>query len=109
MGRLDNTARRLLRVMGYLAEGNPTRDFLPRGQRRTQASTPHRQSTVRRWSIWWHWVILSGSPVGTTTSLRGRASIELRKYVGDSPEDSHQRPSRAGAAPQSWWRRVFGG
>jgi hypothetical protein len=30
MVQLDNTARRLLREMGYQAEGNPARDILPR-------------------------------------------------------------------------------
>jgi hypothetical protein len=30
MGELNNTARRLLREMGYQAESNPTRDVLPR-------------------------------------------------------------------------------
>ncbi len=35
MGELDDTARRLLREMGYQAQGNPTLDVLPREQRRT--------------------------------------------------------------------------
>ena len=30
MGEIDQTARRLLREMGYQAEGNPTSDILPR-------------------------------------------------------------------------------
>ncbi len=30
MGQLDDTARRLLREMGYQAEANPTHDVLPR-------------------------------------------------------------------------------
>jgi hypothetical protein len=30
MGELDDTARRLLREMGYMAQGNPTLDVLPR-------------------------------------------------------------------------------
>jgi hypothetical protein len=30
MGELDDTARRLLREMGYQAQGNPTLDVLPR-------------------------------------------------------------------------------
>jgi hypothetical protein len=30
MGQLDDTARRLLREMGYQAEGNPTPDVQPR-------------------------------------------------------------------------------
>jgi DNA-binding IclR family transcriptional regulator len=30
MGPLDDTARQLLREMGYQAEGNPTLDVLPR-------------------------------------------------------------------------------
>jgi hypothetical protein len=30
MERLDDTARRLLREMGYQAEGNPTLDVAPR-------------------------------------------------------------------------------
>jgi hypothetical protein len=30
LGELDDTARRLLREMGYQAEGNPTSDVLPR-------------------------------------------------------------------------------
>ena len=30
MGELDDTARRLLREMGYIAEGNPTLQALPR-------------------------------------------------------------------------------
>jgi hypothetical protein len=29
MGELDDTARRLLREMGYIAQGNPTLDVLP--------------------------------------------------------------------------------
>jgi hypothetical protein len=31
MGELDDTARQLLREMGYQAQGNPTLDVLPRG------------------------------------------------------------------------------
>ncbi|HZY56318.1 MAG TPA: hypothetical protein VFE09_00815 [Rubrobacteraceae bacterium] len=30
LGELDDTARRLLREMGYIAQGNPTLEVLPR-------------------------------------------------------------------------------
>jgi hypothetical protein len=48
MGQLDDTARQLLREMGYQAEDNPTPDVLPREAAKNLGLDPRHQSTRRR-------------------------------------------------------------
>ncbi len=106
MGQLDDTARQLLREMGYQAEDNPTPDVLPREAAENLGLDPSSPEYLAALN---HLVALGDierKPEGTLYQLTPQGfNRELRKYGGgDSPEDCHRRPSEC-----PWWSRIFGG
>jgi hypothetical protein len=89
MERLDDTARRLLREMGYQAEGNPSEatDVAPREAAESLDLDPRAPEYTAALN---HLLALgfiepkrrTRTRPSASTDLRSRASAELEKYVG---------------------------
>jgi hypothetical protein len=87
MERLDDTARRLLREMGYQTEGNPTLDVAPREAAESLDLDPRAPEYTAALN---HLLALgfiepkrrTRTRPSASTDLRSRASAELEKYVG---------------------------
>jgi hypothetical protein len=84
MGQLDDTARHLLREMGYQAEGNPTLDFLPREAAENLGLDP---SSPEYWAALNHLVALG--------DIKRKPDSELYQLT---------RPGFKRAKEIRWWR-----